>query len=79
MSKPRLEKRRLGYALVTDSRTAPFGYVRDGKLRMRSGDDYIEFSPEDLERLARELREASGGRRVFQLHKGEIPVISSGA
>ena len=55
MSVPRLEKRRLGYALVTDARLAPFGYLRQGKLRMKSGDENIEFTPDDLRRLADEM------------------------
>jgi hypothetical protein len=60
MPKPRLEKRRHGWALVSDARVEPFGYVRDDKLRMKAGDDYIDLSPEDLERLAQELRVIKG-------------------
>lgn len=58
MGKPRLEKRPLGLALVVDARVAPFGYVRGGKLRVGSGSDVVEFEPEDLERLAGEIRAA---------------------
>lgn len=67
MGKPRLEKRRLGLALVTDARVAPFGYVRDGKLRMESGRDAVEFEPEDLERLAKEMR-AERAAKVRRVH-----------
>lgn len=64
MSRPRLERRRLGVALVTDARVAPFGYVRGDKLRIKSGDDSIEFGPDDLRRLADEM-EALNPTRMF--------------
>jgi hypothetical protein len=66
MSGARLEKRKNGWALVTDARIAPFGYVRDRVLNIESGDDSIEFRPDDLRRLAEEI-EALEQRRIFKL------------
>jgi hypothetical protein len=80
MSGPRLEKRKgAGTVLVTDARVAPIGYVRDGKVRVKSRGDWIEFTPEDLERLAKELRETNEGRRVVRLHKTEVVMLASRA
>jgi len=79
MGRPRLERRRLGYALVNDTRISPFGYVRGGKLRMKSGDDFIELSPDELERLAAEIRALENPPRTFRLHGPAGRVVSSGA
>lgn len=56
MSRPRLEKQGHGWVLVVDGRLAPAGYVRGNKLRIKSGSDWIEFEPEDLSRLADEVK-----------------------
>jgi len=67
MSKrPELEQRKYGLALTDGVRARPYGYVREGKLVMRSEGEDIEFTPEDLERLAGEIRKAPSVR-VFRL------------
>lgn len=65
----RLERRRLGWALV-GSRLAPFGYVRNGRLRIKEGGDSIELTPDELEGLAAQLREIESVRPTAPSSRG---------
>lgn len=72
VGKLRIEERRAGKALVRDGRMAPLGYLRGDRLRMKCGDDYEEFSAEDLEGIAQRLREL-GGRKLHKIEKHVLP------
>lgn len=76
MSQPRFEKRKKGVALVNDERIAPFGYVRDGVLRMYNGKDKLELSPEDLRRLADELENLDTQRTFVIGRSSENPAYT---
>lgn len=82
MSKPRLEKNRLGLALINGCCDKPHAYIRGSKLAIRSHHEHethtLELTPDDLRRLADEI-EAEGLPRVFRLHKPKTSVITSAA
>lgn len=76
MGRLRFERNELGLALFKEGRSVPLGYTRGDRLRMKCGDDYEEFTPEDFESMARELREHSkqserrGRATTWRVHAG---------
>lgn len=74
--KIQLEQRRAGVALVKEGQATPLGYLRAGRLRMKCGDDYEEFSPEDF-RLLAEIIEAQKTLRIVRAATSSPHVPSS--